>query len=100
MTRWAFAWSASVSSSMSTFGTICHDTPNLSFSQPHGPSSPPSESVLQSRSTSSWLSQLTSKEIASLNVKSGPPFKAVNVWPSSSKLTVITIPSARGPAEP
>ena len=52
------------------------------------------------RSTSSWLSQLTSKEMASLNVKSGPPFKAMNFWPSSSKLTVITIPSARGPAEP
>ena len=51
-------------------------------------------------STSSWLSQLTSNEIASLNVKSGPPFSAVNAWPSSSKLTVITIPSGRGPADP
>ncbi len=28
-------------------GTTCHETPNLSFSQPHGPSSPPSVSLLQ-----------------------------------------------------
>ena len=68
--------------------------------QPQGPSSPPSESVLQKVSTSACVSQNTWNEIASLNVNSGPPFKATNGWPSTSKLTVITVPSARGPAEP
>jgi hypothetical protein len=56
--------------------------------------------LLQYASTSSWLSQLTSKEIASLNEYPGPPLSAVNVCPSSSKETVITSPSSRGPAEP
>ena len=28
-------------------GTTCHDTPNRSLSQPHGPSSPPSVSRVQ-----------------------------------------------------
>ena len=32
------------------------------------------------------------KEIASLNLKTGPPLSAVNGWPSSSKATVITEP--------
>ena len=59
-------------------GTICHDTPNRSFSQPHGPSSPPSDSALQYRSTSAWSSQSTWNEIASLNENSGPPFRAKN----------------------
>ena len=72
----------------------------MSLSQPQGPSSPPSESLLQNASTSSWVLQLTWNEMASLNVNSGPPFKATNFCPSSSKLTVITVPSGRGPAEP
>src|SRR2546425_9647662 len=100
MTRCDFPPSGSSSRSCSSVGTICHDRPNLSFSQPQGPSSPPSENVLQNVSTSSWVSQLTWNEIASLNVNSGPPFRATNSCPSSSKLTVITIPSGRGPAEP
>ena len=29
------------------FGTICHERPNLSFNQPHCPSSPPSVSLAQ-----------------------------------------------------
>src|SRR5205823_8928339 len=53
MTRCDFSRSGSERSSGSTVGTICHDTPNLSFSHPQGPSSPPSESLLQNLSTSS-----------------------------------------------
>ncbi len=34
-------------------------------------------------------------EIDSLNRKSGPPLRAVNGWPSSSKATVMTEPGAR-----
>jgi hypothetical protein len=51
-------------------------------------------------STSSWFLQLTWNEIASLNVNSGPPFRARNFCPSSSKLTVMTVPAGRGPASP
>src|SRR2546430_13731093 len=90
--------SGSASSSDRAVGTICHDRPNLSFNQPQGPSSPPSESLLQNASTSSWFLHVTWNEIASLNVNSGPPFKVTNFCPSSSKLTVITVPSERGPA--
>ncbi len=100
MTRWAFSVSGSSRSLGSAVGMICHDKPNLSFSHPHGPSSPPSESVSQYESTSSWVSQLTWNEIASVNLKSGPPFSATNGWPSSSNSTVITVPSGRGPAVP
>ena len=45
MTRWETF--GSDSSSFSRSGTICHETPKRSVSQPHGPSSPPSLSVLQ-----------------------------------------------------
>src|ERR671937_2741082 len=93
MTRCDFSRSGSPSSSGSTLGTICHDMPNLSLSHPQGPCSPPSESVLQNMSTSSWFLQSTWNEIASLNVNSDPPFKATNRCPSSSKLTVMTVPS-------
>src|SRR5215207_82909 len=47
MTRWDFSRSGSPSSLGSAVGMICHDRPNLSFSQPHGPSSPPAERLLQ-----------------------------------------------------
>jgi len=56
--------------------------------------------LLQKASISVWVWQLTWNDIASLNVNSGPPFRATNFLSSSSKLTVITIPSGRGPAEP
>jgi hypothetical protein len=39
--------------------------------------------------------QLTTKEIASLNLKCGPPFSATKRWPSSSNATVIAEPSGR-----
>jgi hypothetical protein len=56
--------------------------------------------LLQKLSTSSWFLQLTWNEIASLNVNWGPPFNARNGCPSSSKLTVMTVPAGRGPASP
>ena len=48
-------------------------------------SSPPSPSASQNRSTSSCDSQFTWKEIASVKGNSGPPFNAMNCWPSSLK---------------
>jgi hypothetical protein len=48
----------------------------------------------------SWVWQRTWNEIASLNVNSGPPLRATNSCPSSSKLTVMTKPSGLGPALP
>jgi hypothetical protein len=36
---------------------------------------------------------MTCSEMASLNVNTGPPFSAVNGWPSSSNATVITVPA-------
>jgi len=100
MTRCDFSRSGSLSSSGSAVGMTCHDTPNLSLSQPHGPCSPPSDSLVQHASTSPCPSQSTWNEVASLNVNCGPPFRATNFCPCTSKLTVITVPSGRGPAAP
>jgi len=36
--------------------------------------------------------QRTTKEIASVNLKIGPPFEAVNFWPSSSNAMVRMLP--------
>src|ERR687886_302115 len=72
--------------------TICHETPNLSFNQPHCSTSPSSESFSQRLSTSFCVSQLTKNDIAGENLKTGPPFNAMNLCPSSSKVTVITVP--------
>ena len=98
--RCAFSRSGSVSSSGRRDGTICHDRPNRSLSQPHTLSSPPSVSAFQYVSTSSWVLQSTTNETASVNGCAGPPFSATNRCPSSSKLTVITEPSRPGPAAP
>ena len=68
----------SSSSSVSTVGTICQDTPYRSSSQPHSPFRPPSESVSHSWSTSSCVSQFTMSEIAGVKVNSGPPLSARN----------------------
>jgi hypothetical protein len=38
------------------------------------------------------VSQKTWNETASLNLKSGPPFRAVNVWPFGTNSTVMTDP--------
>jgi len=45
--RFAFAASGSVTMSMSSVGTTCQETPNLSLSQPQGCSWPPAVSLSQ-----------------------------------------------------
>jgi hypothetical protein len=53
MVRPAFAGSLSLSIRPSELGMICHDSPNLSFSQPHRLGAPPSAvSFVQSSSIS------------------------------------------------
>lgn len=81
MTRSVFAGSLSTSMRLSTDGTICQDSPYLSFSQPQSPTAPPAESLAARSSTSSCVSQLTDSEIASVNLNSGPPFSAMNSGP-------------------
>ena len=53
------------------------------------------QSFSQKRSSSSCESQKTCSETASLNLKTGPPFSAVNDWPSSTNATVMTEPAGR-----
>src|SRR6516165_5561746 len=77
----------------SAFGMTCHERPNLSLSQPQGPSSPFFASSLQKWSISCCVSQCTWNETASLNLKCGPPLSARNFCPSSSNSTVITVPA-------
>src|SRR5205809_2410342 len=100
MPRPAFLRPLSPSITPKMVGLICHDKPYLSLSQPHGPSSPPSESSSQNLSTSSWVLQCTENDMASVNLNWGPPFNAVYSCPSSSKTTVITLPLGPGPASP
>src|SRR5436190_17835301 len=58
----------------------CQDKPNLSLSQPHADSSPPSAvSFCQKQSTSSCVSQYTTNDTDSLNLNCGPPLSAVNL---------------------
>src|SRR5262252_7559342 len=85
MTRPDFCGSLSVSISPSILGMICHETPNLSFNQPHRLSAPPADSRSHSSSTSACVSHETNSEIASVNLNIGPPLNAMNRWPSSSK---------------
>src|SRR3989441_12833855 len=89
-----FLASLSCNMSLKTLGTICHDTPNLSFNQPHCSFSPPSESFSHKSSSSSCVSQLTKNDMAGENFKTGTPFNAMNCCSSSSKVTVITVPSS------
>jgi hypothetical protein len=44
--------------------------------------------------------QSTDSEIASVNLKCGPPFSAIMRCPASSNSTVITLPLGPGPASP
>src|SRR2546422_2169097 len=83
--------------SAKTEGTICHDTPNLSLSQPHGCCSPPSDRRSHNQSISSCVSQLTKREVPCANVKYGPPSMAMNRAPSSSNVAFNTCPFAIGP---
>src|ERR1700704_4674775 len=78
-------------------GTTCHETPNRSLSQPHGPSSPPSVRRAQTSSISSCVSQVATNEKASVNENEGPPSKAVYSCPSSRKLACNTPPFGIGP---
>jgi hypothetical protein len=96
MTRVAFAPSSSLSIRPCAFGTICHDRPNLSFSQPHRLGAPPSAvSFAHSASISCWVSHPTKNEMASVNLNCGPALSAMNRWPSSSNSTDMTFPCAR-----
>src|SRR2546422_10244534 len=100
MTLFDFSGSLSCNISPRTVGTICHDTPYLSLSQPHLCFSPPSESFSHNSSTSSCVSQFTKKDMAGEKVNIGPPFNAVNSCPSSLNVTDITVPFGPGPASP
>src|SRR5687767_5159857 len=93
------AWKAlgPLSSCGRFFGMICQDTPYLSFSQPQRLSVPPSAvSLLQISSISACVSQLTSRDMPSENEKLGPPLRAMNDCPNSSKLTTMTEPPGPG----
>src|ERR1700720_748792 len=81
-------------------GTICHDTPYLSLSQPQLSFFPPSESFSHSSSTSCCVLQSTSNEIAGVKVNCGPPFNAMKSCPSSWNVAIITVPFGPGPASP
>ena len=76
-------------------GTTCHDTPNLSLSHPHWSVCPPRDRFSQNSSISFCVSQFTTKEMASVGLKWGPPFSATNSCPSMRNLTVMTLPSGR-----
>ena len=56
---------------------------------------PPSTSPDQSRSTSASSSSVTKSELASLNLKRGPPFSAMSAVSPRRKSTVITLPGSR-----
>src|SRR5687767_5199854 len=95
ITRCDLAESLSLNSSANTVGTICHERPNLSLSQPHCTSLPPAESFLQNLSTSACVWQFTTNDTASVNLNSGPPLSATNFCPSSWNSTVMTDPAGR-----
>src|ERR1700731_808850 len=100
MTLFAFPASLSCNSLPKTEGMICHDTPYLSFSQPHRCFAPPSESFSHSSSTSCCVSQFTKNDMAGEKVNCGPPFSAKNCCPSSSNVADITVLVDPGPASP
>src|SRR5437762_3483472 len=100
MTLFDFSGFLSCNISGKTVGTTCHDTPYLSFSQPHCPFSPPAESSSQSSSTSSCVLQFTTNDMASVNLNCGPPFKAINSCPSSWNVADMSAPFGPGPASP
>src|SRR6266513_1752483 len=95
MMRCDFAASLSLNSSPKTVGTICQESPYLSLSQPHCTSFPPAESFFQNLSTSACVLQFTTNEMASVNLKCGPPLSATNSCPSSCNSIVITDPADR-----
>src|SRR4051812_11260333 len=100
MTLFDFSGSLSCSIWSRADGTTCHERPYLSFSQPHLDFSPPSESFCQNQSTSSCVSQLMNNDMASVNLKCGPPFNAMKSCPSTWNVPVMTVPFGPGPASP
>src|SRR5262245_46135413 len=100
MTFFDFLPSLLPSNSPKTVGTICHDRPYLSLSQPQRDFCPPSESFSHNSSTSSCDLQSTLNEMASVNLKCGPPLSAMRSCPSSWNVAVITDPLGPGPASP
>src|SRR5881396_1718248 len=95
MTRCDFAASLSLNNSPKTVGTICQESPYLSLSQPHCASLPPADNFCQKLSTSACVLQFTTNDMASVNLKCGPPLRATNSCPSSWNSTVITDPFGR-----
>src|SRR5260370_41113404 len=83
MTRFAFSVSLSCNCLPKMDGMTCHDTPNLSCSQPHLSFLPPAESLSHSSSPSCCVSQFTKHDSAGLKLHCGPPFNAKNSCPSS-----------------
>src|SRR5438876_751432 len=88
--------SGSLSIPLSTDGTICQVTPNLSLHQPHCSASGTADRLAHNVSISSCDSHVTTNEIADENSKPGtlPPLSAVKSCPSSWNSTVITEPAA------
>ena len=72
----------------------------MSTSQPHCSATGTAESFCQSVSISFCVAQLTTSEMAGVNLKCGPPFSAVSSMPASRKATVMTDPFGPGPASP
>ena len=95
ITRCERSGSGSMSSSPSTVGTICHDTPNRSSSQPHSPCVPPSDRDSHRPSTSSWVSQFTTNEIAGVNAELGAAVQRDELLPLEQE--VDRHHGARGP---
>src|SRR5664280_3761748 len=96
ITLFDFTGSGSFSIFLRTEGTTCHETPNLSLTQPHWLFPPPTESFSQSSSTSCCVSQFMKRDIPSENLKYGPPLKTRNSCPSISvSYTHLTLPTKR-----
>src|SRR5690606_25561491 len=90
MSAWAtrplLAGSGSLIHSISALGTICHERPKRSSIQPQRLGLPPvSRMRCQRESTSSCDSHDTSSEMAGVNLKWGPPLRAMKLRPASSK---------------
>src|SRR4051794_16480110 len=81
---------------------ICHETPNLSWSQPnfllkgYSASSiiaePSLMSAFQYFSTSSLVLQATTNEMDGLNLNRGPALRSMNFWLKSSIVTMSIVP--------
>ena len=94
--RPAFSGSGSLMYSPSCLGTICHETPYLSLSQPHccASGSPPSPRSCPSSGRPLPASRSPRRtRPPGLNVYCGPPLSAVKRWPASVNSTTSGEPS-------